>query len=285
MSVEAEKVEELSGEDLIQQALGAEPEVEQQEEQEQEAPREYSAIEKEAMDMGGWKPKEDFIADGGDADRWSSAHEFVKYGKLQASVREQKQSFDRKAKEFDERLENVNKIHQATLETKIAEVRTQMRTAASEADIEGFDSAQKQLEHLEGQRQAPVATTPGKDPSIQAWEDKNSWINDPEDPRALTAQGAWNNFYATNPHATADQALNHVDKMVAKISPPTNPLRDAAATTETTARPAARVKSRALTMSDLNQDERDMWRHTGASMWGGDEAKYLKACTDARKGA
>jgi co-chaperonin GroES (HSP10) len=281
IAVTAEEMQEAEG--LIQQALGAEQEAEV--EQEEEKPREYSAIEKEAMEMGGWLPKDEWIEANPDKDPeiWSPARDYVKYGKLQASIKDQKQAFDRKAHEFDERLENVNKLHKVQLEAQITAQRELMRTAASEADVEGFDAAQRQIEHLEGQREVQPAA-PTKDPSIAAWEAKNSWIDDLEDPRALTAQSAFNNFTATNPQATIEQALSHVDKMVAKIAPPTNPRREAAPSTETTPGKPAR-KGRALTMNDLNPDERDMWKHIGESMFGGDEAKYLKACTDARKGA
>lgn len=290
----AEKTEELSGEDLIQQALGGEPEPTPEAAPE---PREYSAIEKEAMDMGNWLPKEDWIEANPDKDPeiWSTAKDFVKYGKLKSEIGAQNAEWEQKYKglkhHFDDRIEGLNKLHQAQLDTKIAELVELQDIAVSEADVDGYKRAGVQIKSLQDQKDS-TPTPANNDDGVAAksdaqveWEKKNTWIDDEEDIRSAAAIGAWNSYLAKNQNATVEDALKHVDKMVAKISPPTNPLRDAAPTTETTPRPAPRGKSRALTMSDLNQDERDMWRHTGSSMWGGDEAKYLKACTDARKGA
>jgi hypothetical protein len=250
-------------------------------EEEEEEVVEFSAIEQEAIDMGNWKRKDEFVADGGDPERWSSAHEYVKYGKIQSAMKDQAAKFDRKAREFDDRLENVNKLHQAQREADIASLKDKQRVAASEADVEAYDAHQKQIDALQ---EAPAAPT--KDPLITEWEAKNTWIDDDDDPRAATATGAWNNFIAKNKDASVQQALAHVDSIVAKITPPVgNPRRDAAPATETTVTKTPRGSARKLTMNDLNTDERMMWAQTGDSMWSGDETKYLKACADARKGA
>jgi hypothetical protein len=274
MSAEAQEMQEA--ENMIEQAIQK-----QEDKTTSEAP-ELTAVEKEAIESG-WKPKDAYIEEGGDPEKWSPAREFVKYGKLQQAMKDQAAKFDRKAKEFDERLENVNKLHKSQLKAAIEEQKRIMRTAASEADVQTYDDAQKQIEHLEGQMEE--TSQPQKDPSIVEWESNNPWINDLEDPRAMAAQGAWNNYVAQNPNATVQQALDHVDRMVAKISPSTNPLRDAPPVTETAGKSTQRSKSRNLSMNDLTQDERFMWAQTGASMWGGDETKFLKACADARKGA
>ena len=89
--------------------------------------------------------------------------------------------------------------------------------------------------------------------------------------------------FTSNRGASYEEILRHVDKEVAKIS--SNPRREAAASTETAQRQSPRGKGRALTMSDLSSEERDMWKMTGSSMWNNDEAKFLKVCADARKGA
>lgn len=292
MNAEA-KTQEPEGEDLIKQALGAEPEVEQQEEQQEEAPREYSAIEKEAMEMGGWLPKDDWTDANPDKDpeMWSSAYAYVKYGKQQQANRDLHAKIERQGKDFDARVEGLNILHQAQLDTKIAELVELQDIAVSEADVDGYKRAGVQIKSLQDQKDS-TPTPANNDNGVAAksdaqieWEKKNAWIDDEEDIRSVAAIGAWNSYLAKNQNATVEDALKHVDKMVAKIAPPTNPLRDAAATTETAARPAGRGKGRNLTMADLNNDERDSWKNFGSLMFDGDETKFLKACADARKGA
>lgn len=233
-----------------------------------------SPIEKEAMEMG-WKPKEQFLEEGGNEEVWSSAREYVKYGKLQQANKDLHDKIDRIGKGFDRRVEELNKLHKAQMDAKLSELRNQQRTAVENADTEAYDHAQKQIDDL----QKDVKSS---DPLIAEWESNNPWIYDPNNPKTFAANGIFSSFMATNPGATTEQALEHLDKKMAETFPDVNPRRETAPTTEAS---APTRKKRGLTMSDLTPDERDLWRNAGTALFNNDEKVFLKACEDARKGA
>jgi hypothetical protein len=252
-----------------------EQEIEQNEEQE-----EISPLMQEALDAG-YKDKEAFVEAGGDPEKHVSPHEFVRYGKLQKSMREQMRRFDQKEQEFEKRFEHLNQMHKTQMDLKISELKAQQREAVDEADGDKFDRAQTEIEKIQEQNTQP-ATTSDKHPSIVEWESDKEWINDEDDIRAQTAQGAWSAFFNKNPGGAVENALTYVDKQLAKLSPPppTNPLRDMPTATEQGKRTSG--KKRGVTMDDLTHEEREMWRN-GSEIWGGDQKAFLKSVEDSRK--
>jgi hypothetical protein len=247
-----------------------------EEEVEQE---EISPLMQEALDAG-YKDKEAFVEAGGDPEKHVSPHEFVRYGKLQKSMREQMRRFESKEQEFEKRFEHLNQMHKMDMDSKIKALKEQQRAAVDEADGEAFDRAQVEIEAIQEQNTQPAVTT-DKHPSIVKWESDKDWINDEEDIRALTAQGAWNAYIAKNPDETVENALAFVDKQLEKLAPTqVNPLRDMPTATEKGKRTAG--KKRGVTMDDLTQEEREMWRNA-SDIWGGDQKAFLKSVEDARK--
>lgn len=259
MATESQDLEET-----IQQAL-------EQPKDEPKDEREYTTIEKEAMEMG-WKPEDEFE---GDKDKWTPAREYVKYGKLQQANKELHAKIERIGRDFDHRTAELNKLHQAQMEIKIAELREQQRVAVSEADTDKYDQVQKQIDDLQVKPEI-------KDPLVAEWETNNAWINNPNDPKTYAANGIYNNYLATNPGATTAQALKFLDEKLAETFPDVNPRRNTAPTTETSEKPR---QKRGITMNDLTQEERDLWRSAGVHLFNNDEKVFLKACEDARKGA
>lgn len=239
-----------------------------------------SPLMKEALEMG-YKEKEDFVDAGGDPEKHVSPHEYVRYGKLQKSMREQMRRFEQKEKEFEQRFEHLNQMHKVQMDNKIKELKAQQRAAVEEADGDAFDRAQAEIDEIHSQNMQPVENKQEKHPAIQNWESDKDWINDDEDIRTLTAQGAWNAYVAKYPNNTVEQALEYVDMQLKKLSTPSNPLRDIPTATEKTSRRTS--NKRGLSMSDLTSDEMGLWRNAGHSIWGGDEKAFLKSVEDARK--
>lgn len=265
----------------INETLGIEP-GEEQEQEEQEA-GEISPLTQEAMD-GGWKDKDAFVEAGGDAEKHVSPHEFIRYGKLQKTLKEQQRRFEAKEQDYDQRFENLNKLHKVQLDQKITSLQAKQRAAVEDADSEAYDQAQTEINSLQEQQTTEVSTetTPNKDPLTIAWEEKNPWINDTNDPRAQAAQGFWGAYAQNSPNGNVAGALAYVDEQLAKLSPPqTNLRREQPSTTETNTR--TNTRKRGLQMSDLTNDERDLWRNAGQSIWNGDEKAFLKSAADARK--
>ena len=270
MSANEEEIEAT-----LRKELDIPEETETHEEEEQE---EISPLMQEALDAG-YKDKDAFVEAGGDPEKHVSPHEFVRYGKLQKSMREQMRRFEQKEQEFEKRFEHLNQMHKTQMDIKINELKAQQREAVDEADGDKFDRAQSEIEKIQEQSTQP-ATTPDKHPSIVEWESDKEWINDEEDIRTLTAQGAWNSYTAKNPNESIENALSYVDRQLAKLSPPTNPLRDMPTATEKGKRTTG--KKRGITMDDLNREEREMWRNA-SEIWGGDQKAFLKSVEDSRK--
>lgn len=269
--------QEVEQENIDLQALaeqGQEQEVEQK-----EAPQ-LSAIEQKATDQG-WSPEEDF---NGPAENWKTAKEYVRDGEWMTQMNELKGEISSQKKQFDDRLDNVNKYNAAQTEAKIKALKSQQRDAVDVSDTDAYDKAQGEIDDLQAQ-QAPKDTPadqPGKDPAIAAWEAKNTWFNDVSDERGSVAVGVWTAFVQQNPNASIDQALAHVDSRIEHLYPSSNdnPRRNQPNTTENNSRRPAR-KGKALTMGDLTSDEKGEWNLFGSQMF--TEEQFLKTVADTRK--
>jgi len=267
-------------EEQIKEALEQEelPNEHEQEEEEEQLP-ELDPIEQKAWDQG-WRPQDEFE---GNPDNWKTAGEYNLYGEMQEHVREAKAETRRKEAEFDTRIQNLNKLHEAQKTAAISDLKIQQRQAVEEADTAEFDRLQGQIDEHQKVETIPDVE-PAKDPVIQAWEDKNPWINNPDDEKAQQAQALWS-VAAAKPGATAQSALDYVDINLAKLYPsetPTNPRREMPTMTEQSARPSGRRRSKELTMDDLTASERNEWQQFGSIMFTS-EKDYLKAVADARK--
>lgn len=252
-----------------------EDELPENEEQEQDV--EYSAEEQEARSMG-HTSKEEWVAAGKDPSRWKSAHEFVEYGRINEALNKTKAEMDKIKADFDKRLKDVNKFNKAQMEAKIKELKEQQRVAVSEADTEGFDKVQKQIDDLQI-KDEPIP--PGKDPYIAEWESKNDWVNNPNDPRTLEANVLFSGYLAAKKGATNQEALDYVDKKIKALFPENNPRREVPTGSERSTQQVKR--SSKVSMSDLTQDERSLWNSAGFELWGGDEKAFLQSVQDSRK--
>lgn len=238
-----------------------------------------SPVEQKAYDQG-WRPEDDF---NGDPDNWKTAKEFIRDGEWLAQIKSLKQDQERQKQEFDERLANSNKLHEARKAQELAALKKQQREAVSMADQDAYDDAQTQIDELEKQPQPDAPESQSKDPVIAAWEDKNPWIMDSSSEKAQITNSLFNSYLTQNQGATMQQAIDHIDSRLAVLYPTdnTNPRRNQPNSTETGGRKPRR-QGRELTMGDLTQAEQQEWAMYGRSMFG-DEKKFLKAVTDARK--
>lgn len=269
--------EEQIKEALEQEELPNEPELEQEEEHD-DLP-DLNPIEQKAWDQG-WRPQDEF---GGNPDNWKTAGEYNLYGEMQEHVREAKAETRRKEAEFDVRIENLNKLHEAQKTAAISDLKVQQRQAVEEADTAEFDRLQGQIEEHQKVEPTPNAE-PAKDPLIQDWEDKNPWINDPESEKAQQAIALYN-IAAGRPGATVKSALGYAEEQLAKLYPsetPTNLRREMPTMTEQSSRPSGRRRSKELTMDDLTASERTEWQQFGSIMFSS-EKDFLKTVADARK--
>lgn len=254
------------------------------EDKQQEDEPQYSALELEAREDG-HTTKDEWTAAGKDPERWKSAHEFVEYGKIKGALDKSKADQDKLRDDYDKRFENLNKLHKAETDAKIKELKADQRRAVEEADTDAYDEAQNKIEELKeepAEEEAKPSTSKNSD--IAEWEAKNSWINDPADPKAQAAQGLFNGYTQANPNATAKQSLEYVDsqlKSMGLVKAPANPRRDAPG--ETTRAPSAPRQTGKISMSDLTQEERQLWANAGSDLWGGNQKDFLQSVKDSRR--
>jgi hypothetical protein len=259
---------------IDEHAADVAPEVEQEDAAEESN---LSATDQTAFDQG-WRPKEEFK---GDPDNWKTSKEYIKDGEFISKIADLNRRMDSQKADFDERLENTNKLNEARRKSEIEDLKAKQREAINMADEDAYDRAQKKIDTLEDSKADTDDQPQAKDPAITEWEAKNDWINNPNDEKTAIAQSIFNNYVGKNQGHTAKQALDHVDARLANLYPVSNPRRDQPDSTESgTKRP--KQKNRDLSMDDLTQDEKQEWNQYGQLMFK-DQKSFLKAVSDTRK--
>lgn len=264
--------------DLEALAKADSQEQEQQEEQQEEL--NLTEIEQEAYDQG-WRPKDEYEKQG-HGGNWKSPLDYIVDGKYIDKIKQTNQKIDQMKQDFDSRLENTNKLHEARRQADIKKLKTQQREAVNDQDTDAYDHAQTQLDELEGQEvKAPAPAKQGQDPVIAAWEEKNPWFNDMSDERGGVAVGIYNAYANQNPKASSAQVLAHLDGRMGKLYPTNteNPRRNQPNTTENNTRRSSR-QSKGLSMSDLTAEEKQDYALFGSQMF--TEAEFLKTVADTR---
>lgn len=254
-------------------------------EQEEQEEVQLSALEAEAQKMG-HTSKEDFIAKGGDPERWKTPHEYVSYGKLMSRLDKTNHNMDDMANKFDKRVEGLNKIHQQQMESKIKSLRNEQRSAVEASDTDRYDAAQKEIDDLSVQDTTDTTDdTSTKDPAILDWEKKNPWVKDANDPKAQMVSGLWNGYVKTNPNASISEALTYVDKQLEAMSPPQhNQRRNSANTTERGSQ-TQRTKGKVTSIKQLSPEFQQEYART-IDIWGDDKAgveAFIQAAQDSEK--
>ena len=274
MSIDQENIEQ----EVDLEALANTDNQNEQQEEQQEEQHKLSPIEQKAFDQG-WRPQEEFK---GPEENWKTPKEFIKDGEWLAQIKSLKQDQERQKQDFDDRLENTNKLHEARRQADIKKLKAQQRDAVDSADTEAYDAASEQIADLEGQEVKTTTTTePGKDPVIAAWEEKNPWFNDLNDERGSVAVGIYNTYANQNKGASSAQVLAHLDARMNRLYPTdnSNPRREQPNITENNPRRSSR-KPKSLSMNDLTADERQEWNLFGSQMF--TEAEFLKTVSDTR---
>lgn len=272
MSIDQENIEQ----EVDLEALANTDNQNEQQEEQQEEQNELSPIEQKAFEQG-WRPQEEFK---GPEENWKTPKEFIKDGEWLAQIKSLKQDQERQKQDFDNRLDNTNKLHEARRQSEITKLKDAQRNAVDMADTDAYDAAGKQIDELEKESQ-PAKQQPAKAASVAEWEASNPWINDANDERTPVTQAIWGRYLQQNPNATPEQALAHVDERINKLYPTTesNPRREQPNITENNPRRSSR-KPKSLSMNDLTADERQEWNQFGSQMF--TEAEFLKTVSDMR---
>ena len=170
----------------------------------------------------GWKPREQFVEEGGNESDWRPAKEFVDRGELFSKIEDVKRenrNLKRTMQLFREHHEKVAKVeYQRALDTLKEQKKAALidgdadRVIAIDTEILETRDAQKAAAVQQGfeDEQAPVVN-----PAFQAWVERNSWYNyDPE--MRIFADQMGVAMKQASPSSTPEMILKEVEKRVKK---------------------------------------------------------------------
>lgn len=224
----------------------------------------------------GHKGYEQYIADGGKPELYQSPEVFLALKEPLKALKQKSKQLDRQTQEFEERLAGQRAMHAEQLKLQREQLMANRDAAIVDADVEGARAYQQQIDNL--QRLPEQTPTQGKSQAIQDWEDRNPWVMK-QGPRTAYANAQFTQ-YLTQGYSETD-ALNLVDSDIAREFPPVNTTARTAPQIEGGTKPGSKPKGRDLTMNDLTQQERSIWR-TSPDMWDNDPKKFLQSVKDTR---
>lgn len=218
-----------------------------------------SPTEERAMTQG-WKPKEDFVAEGGNESDWRPAKEFVDRGELFSKIEEVKRENRNLKKTMQLFREHHEKVAKVEYDRALDTLKQQKKAALIDGDADRVIEIDSQiLETRDAQKQASMIQAaqeeqaPVVNPAFQAWVERNSWYS--YDPEMKAFADNFGTAYARqNPGLQPDKVLQEVERRVKKAYSEkfTNPRKEDAPAVEAGGKsPRA---SRAASI-DLSEDE------------------------------
>ncbi len=246
-----------------------------------------SPVEERAT-LQGWKPKEQFVAEGGNESDWRPAREFVDRGELFAKIEDVKRenrNLKRTLQDFKEHHEKVSKIeYQRAL--------SDLQKAKKEALIEGdadkvVEIDQQILDTREAAKTAAVTREVREEaqainPVFAAWVERESWYQYDAEMRTF-ADSIGVAMKQANPSMSPETVLSEVSKRVRKAYSEKfkNPRKEAAPTVESGDSPRTNKGSN----FELTEDEqRAMRRFVKAGAMTEDQYKAeIKALREGNK--
>lgn len=144
-----------------------------------EAPREYTALEQEAMAQG-WVPEEEY---NGDPDRFVTAKEFIQRGEFFRKIESQSKII----KDLNRQIEHLARMSKQSFEAGVKKTLQELKQAKKEAFAEGDVDRVTDIDEqiLEVKTQAQLAAQQNAQrgaeaiqevhPELQAWIGRNRW--------------------------------------------------------------------------------------------------------------
>ena len=244
-------------------------EVENKEEEQEQLPLdppEMSASEKKAR-SNGWFPKDDWKDD---PDDWVSHKKFNERGEMIGSIKQLKKQRDDDRRQFNSRLDNVNKMH----EVMLTELESKRDNAIDMADRQEANKIQDQIDNMRA-TQAPEPQQ--TDDFLNTWNQNNHWITSGT-PKAIYA-GTMFNKYSSSGMSNED-AVAAMEADVSREFSSQNAQRDRAPAQERNQSTPGKKHVQKLTMNDLTAKERNL--HNQMSDAWKDDAEFLQAVSDSR---
>lgn len=179
-----------------------------------------SPIEQEVVDQG-WKPKEDFIKDGGDPEEWKTARQWKKDGELRAKLESVTSTLNQTNSTLKALKSHYEKVKETEYKHALDTLKRQKKVALDEGDSDAVVDIDEQIAATkEAQKEATkvVVEAPQVHPDFTRWVSDNNWYQSDRELRVF-ADTLGNNYAVQNPHITPQEVLTYVSKSVKRAFP------------------------------------------------------------------
>lgn len=239
----------------------------------------------------GWKPKDEWVENGGDPEDWRPAKDFLERGEMIGKIR----SLTKETQDVQKALRHVaeqnKKIYETGYKQAVTDLTAQRREALAEGDLvradeisEKLDAAKEELKKV----QAPEVQNKGIDPEFYTWVEGNKWYNDPVMKKFADAL-AIEYVNINNGQPTAAETRDFVAKTVKKeFAHRFNAQKPAAAPSpDGNGREASGTKSQGTSRlskieSEMPEEHRQIMKTMLKTVKGMTKEEYLKQYSEAR---
>jgi len=141
----------------------------------------YTEREQQALTFG-WKPKDEWVAGGGDPEDWRPARDFLERGEMIGKIRSLTKETAETQRALRATMEQNAKIYQTGYTQAINDLKAQRREALAEGDLLKADDLNEKIVQTQAELekvQRPIPTQAKVDPEHVTWVQQNQWYNDP----------------------------------------------------------------------------------------------------------
>lgn len=187
----------------------------------EEVVQEASPMEQEAMEKG-WRPKDDWVANGGDVDEWKPAKLFIKDGELYRALSTNK----RELRQTQAALTALQRHHQYVFEKAhqqaIKDLKMEKRLAIREGDTEKLEAVEEQIEEVtdtyqkERANMVQVTSAPAMPPEFEEFIERNPWYVENGQLKREADKEGWSYL---NDGGDRTKLLNHIEKFMKQKFP------------------------------------------------------------------
>lgn len=254
-------------------------------------PPEINESEQKALNLG-WKQKDEWE---GDIDDWTNAKRFLQTRDIIESNKNLRSQMDKMGNEFSNRIDGLQKFHEQSLNAKVNELKKKRDDAASEADMDTYNDANKQLDEIQdqpthtnqpqAQNQKQIIENLIAHPTTQSFLQENPWFEQ-NSAKGVYGQKVftdWLKANINNQDAKLEDGFDMVRQSVNREFKQVNQNRENASSMGNKGNNLrSNKKSHSITMNSLTAEEKGIWSATG-SAWDSQE-DFLQAVADSRKG-
>lgn len=181
--------------------------------------------ESQALEQG-WRPKDEWVANGGDPDEWKPAKLFLKDGELYKSIHSTK----RELKQTQAVLQTLQKHHQMVFEKAhlqaLRDLKQERRAALRTEDIDAVEKVEQEIEKLQDdhvkemqqfqQTTQAAQTATGGQVEFESFVQRNPWY---ASDKGMRDEADAIGFIYLNNGGNKDTLLPHVEKEIRRKFP------------------------------------------------------------------